>query len=191
MNRLQHLLDQLRVRAFILFGLHDRAIEVLTCMIARNPSDAYGYSSRAQVHMSLKQTDLALIDLRAACDHTDDAFYNASHTWYNLGYLLNERGEALEAEAAFRKSLSLNAGLDLSWYGLGLVLIQQSRFDEAMEALKKNTQLQPMSPFGWYQLARVHMDRKSPDEALIVIKHLRKFEPKVADQLVRETGLVA
>jgi hypothetical protein len=51
--------------------------------------------------------------------------------------------------------------------------------------------LQPMSPYGWYQLARVHMDRQQPDEARKIIRHLKGFEPKVAAQLERETGLSA
>jgi len=78
-----------------------------------------------------------------------------------------------------------------AWYGLALVLIQAHRFDEAIAALKKNTELQPMSPFGWYQLARVHVDRHEPDEAVKIIRHLKGFEPKVAAQLERETGLRA
>ena len=77
----------------------------------------------------------------------------------------------------------------LTWYGLALSLIRQRRFDEALIALRKNTELQPMSPYGWYQLARVHVDRQEPDEAAKIIRHLRKFEPKVAAQLERETGL--
>jgi hypothetical protein len=56
-------------------------------------------------------------------------------------------------------------------------------------ALRKNTELQPMSPYGWYQLARVHVDRQEPEEAARIIRHLKKFEPKVAAQLERETGL--
>ena len=61
--------------------------------------------------------------------------------------------------------------------------------DEAVAALKRNTQLQPMSPYGWYQLARVQIERAQPDEARKIIRHLKGFEPKVAEQLVRETGL--
>jgi hypothetical protein len=60
-----------------------------------------------------------------------------------------------------------------------------------VKALERNTKLQPMSPYGWYQLARVHMDRQSPDEARKIIRHLKGFEPKVAAQLERETGLAA
>jgi hypothetical protein len=46
-----------------------------------------------------------------------------------------------------------------------------------------------MSPYGWYQLARVHVDRREPEKARRIIAHLRGFEPKVAAQLARETGL--
>ena len=79
--------------------------------------------------------------------------------------------------------------MDRAWYGLALVLIRERRLDEAVQTLKKNTELQPMSPFGWYQLARVHVDRQDPDAALKIIRHLKRFEPKVANQLERETGL--
>jgi hypothetical protein len=48
-----------------------------------------------------------------------------------------------------------------------------------------------MSPFGWYQLARVHVDRHEPEEARKIIRHLHAFEPKVARQLEKETGLSA
>ncbi|MCY1545733.1 hypothetical protein D9M68_816860 [compost metagenome] len=46
-----------------------------------------------------------------------------------------------------------------------------------------------MSPYGWYQMARVQVDRQAPDEAEKIIHHLRGFEPRVAAQLERETGL--
>jgi predicted Zn-dependent protease len=79
--------------------------------------------------------------------------------------------------------------MDRAWYGLALLLIEERRFDEAVSALKENTRLQPMSPYGWYQLARVHIDRHEPQEAEKIIRHLKGFEPKVAAQLERETGL--
>ena len=60
-----------------------------------------------------------------------------------------------------------------------------------MTALQRNTELQPMSPYGWYQLARVHVDRQEPEEARNIIRRLKGFEPKVAAQLERETGLRA
>ena len=46
-----------------------------------------------------------------------------------------------------------------------------------------------MSPYGWYQLARVQFDRGKPEKTQAIIDHLATFEPKVAAQLARETGL--
>ncbi len=111
--------------------------------------------------------------------------------WFNLAFLLEADGRLQDAEPAFRRAVEIDDKLDRAWYGLGLVLIRLGRYDEAVKALERNTRLQPMSPYGWYQLARVHMDRHAPDEALKVIRHLKGFEPKVAAQLERETGLAA
>jgi tetratricopeptide (TPR) repeat protein len=109
--------------------------------------------------------------------------------WFNFGFMSETQGQYEEAESAFRRALEINPQLDRAWYGLALVLIRAKRLDEAIAALKQNTKLQPMSPYGWYQLARVHVDRNETAEATKIIRHLRGFEPKVAAQLERETGI--
>jgi Flp pilus assembly protein TadD len=114
---------------------------------------------------------------------------NQASAWFNLGFLCEETGRLDDAEAAFRRATEIEPKLDRAWYGLALCLIRLRRFDDAVVALRKNTELQPMSPYGWYQLARVHVDRQEPEEAAKIIRHLRQFEPKVAAQLERETGL--
>ena len=101
--------------------------------------------------------------------------------------MAHERALALGEKALGPESSHLALALN----GLGRALRDLGRHEEAVAALKRNTELQPMSPYGWYQLARVHMDRQNPDEALKIIRHLKGFEPKVAAQLERETGLAA
>ena len=131
------------------------------------------------------QEALALLDrlVHIAADQ-------AAH-WFNRGYLQESLDQLTEAEASFRQALALDEKLDRAWYGLGLVLIRLGRLDEALKALRRNTELQPMSPYAWYQMARIHVDRQEPDEAVRIIRHLKGFEPKVAAQLERETGLAA
>jgi tetratricopeptide (TPR) repeat protein len=130
----------------------------------------------------------AILDAQALVQHHPE---RSAADWFNLAFLLEHADRLDEAQAAFRKAVALDPRLERAWYGLGLTLIRQRHFDEAVAALKRNTELQPMSPYGWYQLARVHVDRDEPDEALKVIRHLKGFEPKVAEQLERETGLRA
>jgi Flp pilus assembly protein TadD len=116
---------------------------------------------------------------------------DAASTWFNLGYACERLERFAEAERCFRRATVCGPKLDLAWYGLALALIAQDRLAEAAEVLKVNTGLQPMSPYGWYQLARVQADLGALDEAAATIAHLRQFEPKVARQLERETGLCA
>lgn len=183
---LGHLGLRMQAMFWLLIGRQRQAERVFDQMLAQWPADAYALASRAHVRAQAQRLPEAIADAQALVGAHPQ---RSAGDWFNLAYLLEQAGRLDEAEAAFRRALALDARLDRAWYGLALVLIQNRRFDEAVEALKRNTELQPMSPYGWYQLARVHMDRQQPDEARKVIRHLRGFEPKVADQLVRETGL--
>ena len=170
----------------LVLGRKAAARLVFDTMLQRWPDDAYALASRAHLLTEAGQVQAALSDSRRL------VVLRADHagTWFNHGFMLEAAGELTEAEAAFRRATVLGPDLDRAWYGLGLVLIRLQRYEEAVSALKRNTELQPMSPYGWYQLARVHVDRHQPDEAVKIIRHLKGFEPKVAAQLERETGLL-
>jgi predicted Zn-dependent protease len=161
------------------------ALLVLGRRHALDPHNVYALASMAQIESQLGHPARA-IELQQALTRQAPG---QAHAWFNLGFMLEEAGRLEEAEVAFREATRLSPKLDRAWYGLGLTLIRLRRFDEAVDALRRNTELQPMSPYGWYQLARVHVDRHEPQEAEKIILHLRRFEPKVAAQLERETGL--
>ncbi len=183
--RPDHLWCKLRAIALLVFGRQQAALDLFNSMLERWPRDAYALASRAHMLAQRGQLDAALADSQILTQLRAD---HAS-TWFNHGFMLELAGRWDEALFAFRRATELGPQLDRAWYGLGLVLIRLKRYDEALEALKRNTELQPMSPHGWYQLARVHMDRHDPEAAVKVIRHLKGFEPKVAAQLMRETGL--
>jgi tetratricopeptide (TPR) repeat protein len=157
-------------------------------MLSRWPDDAFALASRAHLHAELGLLEQALSDAQALTQTHPPC---RAAAWFNLAYLLEGVGRHTEAEAAFRRAVVLEPELDRAWYGLGLLLIHLRRFDEAAKALQRNTELQPLSPYGWYQLARLQVDRGQPDEARRIIRRLKTFEPRVAAQLERETGLAA
>ncbi len=184
-HRLQATWLRWQGRLALLLNLPERALACFEAINALDPGDLHALASRAQVEDRLGHTQPAL-DLQR--ELTQRAPQQAA-AWFNLGFMLEKAERLEEALAAFREATRLSPALDRAWYGQGLVLIRLRRFDEAVDALRKNTELQPMSPYGWYQLARVHVDRQEPEEATRIIRHLRGFEPKVAAQLERETGL--
>lgn len=177
---------KLRAITWLVLGRSRSANEVFCEMLRRWPQDAYALASRAHVRAQIGQRDGAIADAQNLVRLFPR---RSAGDWFNLAFLLESADRFVEAESAFRQAIALNAQLDRAWYGLGLTLIRLHRFDEAVEALKQNTELQPMSPYGWYQLAQAHVDRHEPEEARRIIRHLHGFEPKVAAQLERETGL--
>ena len=179
---------KLRGMALLVVGRRRAAEETFDALLDRWPDDAYGLASRSHLRAQAGRTQLAIADAeRLVAGHPD----RSAADWFNLAFLRDKEGLTETAEAAFRRALDLDPKLDRAWYGLALTLIRQQRLEEAAKALRRNTELQPLSPFGWYQLARVHVDRAEPEKARRIIEHLRSFEPKVAAQLERETGLVA
>ena len=179
---------KLGVMFWLVFGRNLRALAALDALLRRWPGDAYGLASRAHLRAQLGRRGEAIADAQALVQAHPT---RSAADWFNLAFLMESAERLEEAEAAFRRAVEMDDRLDRAWYGLGLTLIRLGRHDEAVKALERTTKLQPMSPYGWYQLARVHMDRQSPEEARKIIVHLKGFEPKVAAQLERETGLAA
>jgi tetratricopeptide (TPR) repeat protein len=114
----------------------------------------------------------------------------SAYTWFNLGYLQQEEQRHDEALASFDQAVALDAKLDRAWYGKALSLIKLGRLEEAIQPLQKNVKLQPMSPYGYYQLAHLQNRLGLKEDVATTILRLSRFEPKVAKQLEKETGVV-
>jgi tetratricopeptide (TPR) repeat protein len=179
---------KLQAIGLLVLGRRNLAEQRFDRMLQRWPDDAYALASRAHVRGERGALDQALQDASALVAAHPAA--SAAH-WFNYGFLLEQAKRNADAERAFRSAVALDPKLDRAWFGLGLALVRLKRFDEAETALLRNTELQPMSPYGWYHLARVYVDRQQTDDARKVIQHLKGFEPRVAAQLERETGIAA
>ena len=183
--RLDRLVLVWRAKALLFLGMRGAAKAVFLELLKRWPDDVLALNSLAYDSIQTQHPASAL-DYYARVLKLQPEVSNAH---FNHAFVAEELGLTEVAEQGFRAALQIEEKMDRAWYGLGLVLVRQGRLDEALVALKRNTSLQPMSPFGWYQMARVHVDLRQPEEARAVILHLKGFEPKVAAQLERETGL--
>jgi tetratricopeptide (TPR) repeat protein len=174
-----------KAKSLLVVGLRAQAHDVFQEILAINPADPLALNSLGYQELSNQRFIQALGYFERALLQTP----NNANAHFNVGFVCEELGRSQQAELAFNAALQIDEKLDRAWYGLGLALVRQQRFEESLAAFKRNTELQSMSPFAWYQMARVHMELGQPQEALAVMRHLKGFEPKVAAQLERETGL--
>jgi tetratricopeptide (TPR) repeat protein len=175
----------LQAKALLVMGMRGKAHTVFQAILDLNPQDVLALNSLGFNELNDRRLVQALGFFERALTLTP----NNANAHFNVGFVCEELGRSQEAELAFRKALELDEKMDRAWYGLGLVLVRQRRLEESLVAFKRNTELQSMSPYAWYQMARVHMEMQDPEKALEVMRHLNGFEPKVAAQLERETGL--
>ena len=174
-----------KAKTLLVVGLRAQAHDVFQEILAINPADPLALNSLGYQELSNQRFIQALGYFERALVQTP----NNANAHFNVGFVCEELGRSQQAELAFKAAIQIDEKLDRAWYGLGLTLVRQQRFEDSLAAFKRNTELQSMSPFAWYQMARVHMEMGQPQEALAVMRHLKGFEPKVAAQLERETGL--
>jgi tetratricopeptide (TPR) repeat protein len=170
-----------------LFRRRDVAVEYYQRMLHLDPGDALALASIGfqLAQLGRKREALAMFDRVLILKPAD------AEAHFNRGFLLQELNDHPAAIAAFEASLAANPDHDRALYGLALSLISTHQPEAAVAPLERNTKLQPMSPYGWYQLARVQNELGRKEEAQRILDHLARFEPDVARQLARETGLRA
>lgn len=171
----------------VLLRRRDWALGWYRRMLTFDPRDTLALASLGFHHAQAGEHQVALeyFDQVVAIAPTDPEGH------FNRAFLRQQQGDHEAAIASFRRALELKPAHDRAHYGLALSLIATGRLDEAITPLRENTKLQPMSPYGWYQLARVQRDLGRPAETQRILDHLMTFEPAVARQLERETGLRA
>jgi len=185
MGFIERLVLTWKAKLFLFVGKRDLAAAVFKLMLDKEPNNMYVLNSLAYDALLKKNFVLAY----QYFDKVLALQPQLSNSHFNLAYVASDLDRLVEAELGFREAIKLEEKMDRAWYGLGLVLVRQRRFEESIDAFRRNTQLQPMSPYAWYQMARVHMELAQIDEVRTILLHLNGFEPKVAKQLARETGL--
>lgn len=151
------------------------------------PADPIPLTVAAHCKSETKHGLEAEVLLRKAVD-VDPGYAPA---WFNLGFLIQKRNDHEEALRCFDQAIRFHEKMDRAHYGRALSLIALNRPEEAKAALERTIDLQPMSPYGYYQLASLHHRLGDEKACVKLVRKLHKFEPQLAAQLQRETGVQA
>lgn len=111
-----------------------------------------------------------------------------AQTWFNLGYVRQRNGEYRAAIAAFREAIDLAPTLDRAWYGVGLAHAALGEHADAAQAFEENVRRQTMFGEAWFLLGMAHHHARNPERVVEIVQRLRTFEPRRANQLIRDTG---
>jgi tetratricopeptide (TPR) repeat protein len=114
--------------------------------------------------------------LRRAVSGADDAV-----GFYNLGYVLEQRGGAAEAEHLYERALELNPGLAGAHTNLGAALARQGRFAEAFSHFTEAVRLEPGNPAAYNNLGGLFLQQR---QFAVASRHFRsalELNPQHAD----------
>jgi tetratricopeptide (TPR) repeat protein len=169
------------------FNRHDIATEYWLRIADLRPKDPHPFTvaahCKAEENRNLEAELLLRKSLQVAPDYAP--------AWFNLGFLIQKRSDHTEALICFDKAIRFNEKMDRAHYGRALSLIALDRPEEAKAALQRTIDLQPMSPYGYYQLATLHHRFGDEKACIKLVRKLSKFEPQLAAQLQKETGVQA
>lgn len=170
-------------RLLALFKRYDRAADELHIALRINPSDVRAISALAYLYGRLGRYQLAAEQFRKALTLDPD---NAV-LLFDLGYVCHLHKNYEPAIEAFESALRINPKIDRAWYGLGLALASLGRHEESAKALDRAATLQPMNPYAWFELGMAYHVLGRRAKLKEVIAHLDRFDPKMAQHLVRAT----
>ncbi len=100
---------------------------------------------------------------------------------YNLGVLLQDKGQIDEAEANYRAALQWNPNFAPAYRALGLVLKEQGKLDEATAYLRHALELQPNSADAYCNLGSVYKDLGRLEDAIACQRHALALKPDFAE----------
>lgn len=170
-----------------IFGRQGLAAEYWLEAQRFKPDNAVALVTAAN-HLSLNQQ---FAEAEAALRKSLEIDSSQSAAWFNLGFLLQKRDEHEQALAAFDQAIRHHDRLDRAHYGRALSLMALERNLEAKAALQRTVDLQPMSPYGYYHLAVLQFKMGDEKAYKKITRKLGSFEPKLALQLQKETGVDA
>ncbi len=171
-------------RFFTFLKRPDQAAEEYLQALKHNPSFFRAVSGLAFLYATNLQFSEAEEYFRKALSIKS----NDANTLFNLGFVREKLGNRASAIEAFEEAVRINPALDRAWYGLGMTYAAMQRHEEAAKALEEAAHLQSMNPHAWYLLGMAYHALHNHDKVAEVVHHLHRFDPKMSQQLILDSG---
>ena len=159
-------------------GHDDKAVPELKTALALGTTEKFqAYAALAEAAVAAKQNDEAIKDYALAAQAKPDDFV----TQYNLGVLEQNAGKKADAEAAYRKALTLKTDDAKALAGvrsnLALLLIDDGKLDEAATLLAQAAQGDPTNAEYENNLGQVYEKLNKKDLAIAAYTKAVQLDP--------------
>lgn len=162
-------------------GHDDKAVPELKTALALGTTEKFqAYAALAEAASAAKQNDEAIKDYTLAAQAKPDDFV----TQYNLGVLEQNSGKKADAEATYRKALTLKTDDAKALAGvrsnLSLLLIDDGKLDEAASLLAQAAQGDPTNAEYENNLGQVYEKLNKKDLAIAAYTKAVQLDPHQA-----------
>ena len=96
--------------------------------------------------------------------------------WNNLGNLLKDSGDVVEAEACLHRALAANAEFAAAWMNLGIVKAALGKTDEAENCYRTAIKHRRKYPDAFYNLGNLYIELKRVDEAATAFRNATRLK---------------
>jgi protein O-mannosyl-transferase len=100
---------------------------------------------------------------------------------YNLGVVLEHKGQMNGAATEYRKALEINPNSEQAYNGLGAVLFQEKKRDEALAQFLRALELNPNYADAYSNLAQTWLEDGNKDGAIAAVQRALVLDPTNAD----------
>lgn len=171
-----------RANLFTWLGRDAQALDAWIECFRAHPRDAEAARSAAWLLAKQKHWTAATQWFERALAIEPEHF----DTWFNLGYVQEQAGNAEAAIEAFQKAVAGKPKHDRAWYGMGMVHAHRGDHAAAAAALRHAADLQPMNGAAWYALGMAQHHCNEPDAVKATIEHCLQHDPQTAKRLVQD-----
>lgn len=163
--------DYLAISANHLFGRHyirgERRVDFLKPFLSLSPAVIIGHS------IYVYRISQAIVALRETVERNPES----AQAHADLGGLLENQGNIVEAEKQYRQAVHLKNPPTKALYNLGMILAKQNNFDEAIELLKGARTASPGDEDIHYDLALALAVRGDDEGAIAELRETVRIEP--------------
>jgi tetratricopeptide (TPR) repeat protein len=138
---------------------------------SRNLGFAYAELASSTGRQEFHQRVVEILRPLAGTNISDASF------WLTLGEAHLASGQVADAEEAFRKAVTLNAGLASAHYALGYLLQLRNQLPDAIQAYRRAVAIDPYKAEAFGNLAAAYFKTGERDKALAALKTALALEP--------------